>query len=122
MVELDAVVTGVLPDSEADVSTRRRQKRVFKFGSIRVPGLKGFEELEGAWRSWWYYRDRKRTRSSIGGCVNHMPQAYDGVPVCIVVFLMLGALRADEGNGGRGGSRFVTNRASTSLCASGCKQ
>jgi ATP-dependent Clp protease ATP-binding subunit ClpA len=50
MVQLDAAVVWLLPDSEADVSARRRQKRILKFSSIRVPGLKGFEELEGRWR------------------------------------------------------------------------
>src|SRR5271156_1887519 len=98
MVQLDAVVTGVLPDSEADVSTRRRQKRVFKFGSVRVPGLKGFEELEGAWWSWWYYGDRKRPRSTRSGCVNHMPQTDDGMPVEIFALLLAVALRAHERN------------------------
>src|SRR3984885_8144307 len=61
MVQLDAAVTQVLPDSEADVSTSGRQKRVLKFSSIRVPGLKGFEKLKGSWWSWWYHRDGKRT-------------------------------------------------------------
>jgi hypothetical protein len=58
VVQLDVAVTQILPDSEADVSGGGRQKRVLKFGSVRVPGLEGFEELKGTWRSWWDYRDR----------------------------------------------------------------
>jgi hypothetical protein len=52
MVQLDAVFIYFLPDAEADVAARRRQKRVFKFSSIGVPDLEGFEELERIRRSW----------------------------------------------------------------------
>jgi len=73
VAQRDAVFVDFLPHTEADVSRRGRQERVFKFGSIREPGLEGFDELERAWWSWWYYRDRKRACSALRRGVNHMP-------------------------------------------------
>jgi len=47
MVQLDAVVTQVLPDPEADIPADGWKKCIFKFSSIRVPRFEGFEEREG---------------------------------------------------------------------------
>jgi hypothetical protein len=47
MVQLDAAVAQVLPDAEADILAGGREKCIFKFSSIGVPGLEGFEEREG---------------------------------------------------------------------------
>ena len=47
-MQLNAVVSWVLPDPEADIPTCGRQKRIFKFISIRVPRFEGFEELKSA--------------------------------------------------------------------------
>src|ERR1700693_4204838 len=104
MVQLDAVVTQVLPDPEADISACRWHKRVFKFCSIPVPGLEGFEEREGC-------RGERSSRREIiiGSCsVKHMPQTHDGrilVPFSVRV-------KADESKC-RGGPSVVRQRGKT---------
>src|SRR6202045_1721938 len=106
MVQLDAAVAQVLPDSEADVSTRGRQKRVFKFSSIRVPDLKGFEEREGSWR------ENRGTGFGFGGVIQ-MPQPHDADrPVRFFAILLVVPVRARERNLGSG-SRFVWKGAAS---------
>src|SRR3984957_3134945 len=114
MVQLDAVVTQVLPDPEADISTCGRQKRVFKFISIRVPCFEGFQELEGYGR----VRPSRREIIIVISCVNHMPQTHDATLLSPFVI----RVRADERNSRcTGGSNFVRNGA-TSPCTRSSKQ
>src|SRR5579862_4019350 len=108
MVQSDSAVFQVLPDAEADISAGGWEKSTFKFRSIRVPGLEGFEEREGCGRI-----RAARGEIIVGGCgVEHVPQAHDGGS-----FLRLSVrVRADERNRGSGWS-FVRNGTTTSLGA-----
>src|ERR1700732_1135259 len=120
MVQLDAVVTDVLPDSIADAA-RGWHNRVLEFNSIRVPHLEGFHVLEGR----WCWRDRNRTRSIARCGVNHMPQTHDAsMLVRFVAFLMVQRfvpLRAQEGNCGSG-CRFECKAATSSFGAGSGEQ
>src|ERR1700676_544835 len=113
MVQLDGALVQVLPDAEADISAGRWKKCIFKFSSIRMPGLEGFEELEGCWG----VRTSRRGIIIESCSVKHMPQSHDGVK-----FLRISVrVRADERNRG-GGSSFERNGATTSLDAGSDKQ
>src|SRR6202049_4530594 len=97
MVQLDSTVVQVLPDAEADIPAGGWKKCIFKFSSIRVPGLEGFEEREGC----WWVRASRREIIIVSCSEKHMPQTHHGgmfLPISVRV-------RADERNRG-GGSRF----------------
>ena len=116
VVQLHLAVAQVLPDPEADVSARGRQKRVLEFSPIRMPGLKGFEELE----RWWYWRSWRKIVIRLAR-VDQMPQAHDGSrPVRILAVLMIVPVRAYEGHW-RSGPRFG-RKGATSLGAGSSKQ
>src|SRR5208283_688062 len=113
MVQLDGAVAQVLPDAEADIPVGGWKKCIFKFSSIRAPGLEGFEEREGC-RG---VRPSRREIIIVSCSVNHMPQTHDAsmlVPFSVRV-------RADERNCG-GGPSFVRNGATTSLGVGSGKQ
>src|SRR5258706_12668460 len=74
MVQLDDAVVQVLPDAEADIPAGGREKCIFKFSSIRVPGLEGFKEREGCWG----VRASRRKIIIVSCGVKHMPQTHDG--------------------------------------------
>src|ERR1700693_1450959 len=113
MVQLDGALVQVLPDAEADISAGRWKKCIFKFSSIRMPGLEGFEELEGCWG----VRTSRREIIIESCSVKHMPQTHDGGR-----FLRISVrVRADERNRG-GGSSFERNGATTSLGVGGGEQ
>src|ERR1700692_4021991 len=113
MVQLDATVVQGLSDSEADIPAGGRKKCIFKFSSIRVPGLEGFEEREGGWgiRASW------REIIIVSRGLKHMPQSHDGGRLLRVSV----RVRADERNCG-GGSSFERNGATTSPGAGRGKQ
>src|ERR1700675_1733639 len=113
MVQLDATVVQGLPDTEADIPAGGWKKCIFKFSSIRVPGLEGFEEREGRWgiRASW------REIIIVSRSVKHMPQTHDGGRF----FRISVRVRADERNRG-GGSGFERNGATTSPGAGSGKQ
>src|ERR1700732_1371784 len=113
MVQLDDAVVQVLPDAEADIPAGGREKCIFKFSSIRVPGLEGFEEREGCWG----VRASRREIIIVSCGVKHMPQTHDGG-----MFLRISVrVRADERNRG-GGSSFVWNGTTTSVSAGSGEQ
>src|SRR5258708_19513805 len=108
MVQLDDAVVHVLPDAEADIPADGREKCIFKFSSIRVPGLEGFEEREGCWG----VRASRREIIIVSCGVKHMPQTHDGG-----MFLRISVrVWADERNRG-GGSSFVCNGTTPHLTA-----
>src|SRR5258708_35631592 len=74
MVQLDDAVVQVLPDAEADIPAGGREKCIFKFSSIRVPGLEGFEEREGCWG----VRASRRGIIIVSCGVKHIPPNHDG--------------------------------------------
>src|ERR1700680_1889655 len=113
MVQLDSTVVQVLPDAEADISAGGWKKCIFKFSSIRVPGLEGFEEREGCGG----IRPSRRKIIIVSRGVKHMPQSHDGGMLLRVSV----RVRADERNCG-GGSSFERNGATTSPGAGSGKQ
>jgi hypothetical protein len=93
---VDPSVAQVPPDSKADVSAGRRQKRVFKFSSIAAPGLKGFKERERSWR------ENRSARFGLSGVIQ-APQTNDGsVPDKIFGHWMIVRMRRNCGNCVRG--------------------
>src|SRR5580704_8993135 len=93
---VDPSVAQVPPDSKADVSAGRRQKRVFKFSSIAAPGLKGFKERERSWR------ENRSARFGLRGVIQ-APQTNDGsVPDKIFGHWMIVRMRRNGGNCVRG--------------------
>jgi hypothetical protein len=82
MVKLNDALIHFLPHANADIPTGGRKKCIFKFGSVRMPGLEGFEELE------WCGRIRPSRREIVIGSpgVNYMPQTND--PSLLVSFFV----------------------------------
>src|SRR5580658_7390887 len=112
MVQLDAVVTKVLPHPEADIPADGWKKCILKFISIRVPCFEGFQELEG----YGWVRPSRREIFIVISRVNHMPQTHDAtLPGPLVI-----RVRADKRNC-RGRSSFVRN-ATTRPCAGNTEQ
>src|SRR5437879_12879640 len=106
MVQLDDAVVQVLPDAEADIPAGGREKCIFKFSSIRVPGLEGFKEREGCWG----VRASRREIIIVSCGVRHMPQTHDGG-----MFLRIPVrVRPEERNCG-GDSSHVWNGLNTSV-------
>src|SRR5882762_10043263 len=105
MVQLDDAVVHVLPDAEADIPADGREKCIFKFSSIRVPDIEGFEEREGCWG----VRASRREIIIVSCGVKQMTQTQDGG----MFRRISGRGRADERNRG-GGPSFVWNGTTTS--------
>src|SRR5580704_4629158 len=113
MVQLDDALVQDLPNAEADIPAGGRKKCIFKFSSIRVPGLEGFEEREGCGG----IRPSRREIIIVSRGVKHMPQSHDGGRLLRVSV----RVRADERNCA-GGSSFERNGATTSPGAGSGKQ
>src|SRR5580658_9071457 len=119
MVQLDPTVVQVLPDAVADIPAGGWNECIFKFSSIRVPGLEGFEEGK---RCRWERPSWREILIVICSEI-HMPQTYDGgmlVPFPVRV-------RADKRNCGcrcrcGSSSRFVGKGTTTGLGVGGGKQ
>src|SRR6185437_5515030 len=114
MVQLDFAVAYLLPGAKADISAGRRQKRVFKLGSIPVPGFVGLEELEG----------RRRERAVGVRCsVNQMPQTHDaGTPVRSFAALRFVPRSRERVGNWNNGSHAERNRSATASLGAGSRK
>jgi hypothetical protein len=64
--------SNLFPDAEADIAADGGQEGIFKLGSVRVPGLEGFDE-----------------RRTVGSGVVEMPQTDDGGPATLIIVVLM---------------------------------